>query len=203
MKLVLASSNAGKLAEFGQLFAGSGIELVTQGSLGVEDAEETGLTFVENALLKARHAARATGLPALADDSGLCVDALGGAPGLYSARYAGAHCNAAANIAKLLDALKDVPAPQRSAHFHAVIVLLRHAEDPQPIIAEGRWPGLILGAPRGDGGFGYDPVFLDPASGGSAAELDAATKNAVSHRGRALAALRAPLLEWLRTRHAG
>lgn len=189
-KLVIASSNAGKLAEFGDLFAGSGgMEIVTQGALGVADADETGLTFVENALLKARHAARETGLPALADDSGLCVDALGGAPGLYSARYSGVHANAAANIDKLLAALKDVPAAQRRAHFYAVIVLLRHAEDPQPVIAEGVWPGLILDARRGHGGFGYDPVFLDPEHGLSAAEIGATLKNRISHRGRALAAL--------------
>lgn len=190
MKLVIASSNAGKLAEFGDLFAGSGgMEIVPQGALGVADADETGLTFVENALLKARHAARETGLPALADDSGLCVDALGGAPGLYSARYSGAHANAATNIDKLLAALKDVPAAQRRAHFYAVIVLLRHAEDPQPVIAEGVWQGLILDARRGHGGFGYDPVFLDPEHGLSAAEIGSTLKNRISHRGRALAAL--------------
>lgn len=190
-KLVIASSNAGKLAEFGELFADSmGIQLLSQGALGVADAEETGLTFVENALLKARHAARETGLPALADDSGLCVDALGGAPGLYSARYAGAGADASTNIAKLLAALQGVPAARRSAHFHAVIVLLRHPEDPQPLIAEGVWSGTILEEPRGTGGFGYDPVFLDPALGQSAAELDAMVKHRVSHRGRALAALR-------------
>ena len=192
-RLVIASSNAGKLAEFDELFAGGRIEVVAQSALGVADADETGLTFVENALLKARHAARATGLPALADDSGLCVDALGGAPGLHSARYAGAGANASANIGKLLAAMKDVPAAQRGAHFYAVIVLLRHAEDPQPLIAEGVWPGMILDGPRGIGGFGYDPVFLDPALGRSAAELEPALKHRVSHRGRALALLRAKL----------
>lgn len=195
MKFVVASSNAGKLAEFHDLLGTAGYEFVTQGELGVTDAEETGLTFVENALLKARHAARVTGLPALADDSGLCVDALGGAPGLYSARYAGAHGDAQANIAKLLDAMKDVPHAQRTAHFIAVIVLLRHAEDPQPIIAEGRWSGLILDAPRGSGGFGYDPVFLDPENNLSAAEFDPAIKNRLSHRGRALATLRQKLAD--------
>ncbi len=193
MKLVVASSNAGKLAEFRDLLGEAGFEFVTQGELGVADVEETGLTFVENALLKARHAARVTGLPALADDSGLCVDALGGAPGLYSARYAGDHGDAQANIAKLLEAMKDVPRAQRSAHFHAVIVLLRHAEDPQPIIAEGMWSGLILEAPRGDNGFGYDPVFFEPENGLSAAEFDPAIKNRLSHRGRALAVLRQKL----------
>ena len=195
MKFVVASSNAGKLAEFRDLLGEAGYEFVTQGELGVTDAEETGLTFVENALLKARHAARITGLPALADDSGLCVDALDGAPGLYSARYAGPHGNAQANIAKLLEAMKGVPRAQRTAHFIAVIVLLRHAEDPQPIIAEGRWSGLILDAPRGDGGFGYDPVFLDPENNLSAAEFDPAIKNRLSHRGRALAMLRQKLAD--------
>ena len=195
MKVVVASSNAGKLGEFRDLLGEPGYEFVTQGELGVTDVEETGLTFVENALLKARHAARVTGLPALADDSGLCVDALGGAPGLYSARYAGAHGDARANILKLLDAMKDVPRAQRTAHFIAVIVLLRHAEDPQPVIAEGRWSGLILDAPRGDRGFGYDPVFLDPENNLSAAEFDPAIKNRLSHRGRALATLRQKLAD--------
>lgn len=194
MKWVIASSNAGKLREFREMLGDSGIEFVTQGDLGVGDADETGLTFVENALLKARKAARETGLPALGDDSGLCVDALDGAPGLFSARYAGAHGNAGANIDKLLDALRDVPQAQRGAHFYAVIVLLRHAEDPQPLIAEGVWSGRILHERRGDGGFGYDPVFFDPDLGVSAAELDAERKNRISHRGRALAALRAKLL---------
>jgi len=189
-RIVVASGNAGKLAEFQRLLGDAGIDCVTQGQLGVDDVEETGLTFVENALLKARHAARETGLPALADDSGLCVDALDGAPGLYSARYAGGHGDAQANIDKLLDALREVPDERRGAHFHAAIVLLRHAEDPQPLIAEGSWHGRILHARRGDGGFGYDPVFLDPERGQSAAELDPALKNRVSHRGLALAALR-------------
>jgi XTP/dITP diphosphohydrolase len=190
MKLVLASSNRGKLAEMDAILADLDIELVAQGDLGIADADETATTFVENALLKARQAAHASGLPALGDDSGLCVDALGGAPGLYSARYAGAHGDAAANIAKLLDALRDVPDEERTAHFHCTIVLLRSADDPAPLVAEGRWHGRILRAPRGSGGFGYDPVFLDPALGAGAAELDPATKNRVSHRGLALARLR-------------
>ena len=190
MKLVIASGNAGKLAEFRRLLGDAGIDCVAQGELGVGDIEETGLSFVENALLKARHAAHATGLPALADDSGLCVDALGGAPGLYSARYAGTHGNARANIDKLLDALRDVPDERRGAHFHAAIVLLRHAGDPQPLIAEGSWHGRIAHAPRGDRGFGYDPVFIDPDRNCSAAELDPALKNRISHRGQALAVLR-------------
>ena len=187
---VIASSNRGKLREFGELLGDSGIEFVTQGEMGVADADETGLTFVENALLKARKAARETGLPALGDDSGLCVDVLGGAPGLYSARYAGEHGNAQANIDKLLDALTDVPDAQRTAHFYAVVVLLRHPDDPQPLIAEGVWHGRVLHERRGEGGFGYDPVFLDPEQGLSAAELDPGLKNRISHRGRALAELR-------------
>lgn len=195
VKLVVASSNAGKLAEFRDLLGDSDYRFVTQGELGVADVDETGLTFVENALLKARNAARATGLPALADDSGLCVDALGGAPGLYSARYAGPQGDAQANIAKLLEAMKDVPPAQRGAHFIAVIVLLRHADDPQPIIAEGRWSGVILESPRGSGGFGYDPVFLDPENNLSAAEFEPAIKNRLSHRGRALALLRQKLAD--------
>jgi XTP/dITP diphosphohydrolase len=190
VKLVLASGNRGKLAEMGAILAGLGVELVAQGDLGIEDIEETGTTFIENALLKARHAARVSGLPALGDDSGLCVDALGGAPGLYSARYAGAHGNANANIAKLLDALRDVPDERRSAHFHCTIVLLRSPDDPAPLIAEGRWHGRILHAPRGANGFGYDPVFFDDALDAGAAELDVATKNRVSHRAQALARLR-------------
>lgn len=190
MKLVLASGNAGKLAEMREIFEDLNIELIAQGDLGVEDVEETGASFVENAILKARHAARTTGLPALGDDSGICVDALGGAPGLLSARYAGEHGNSAANIAKLLDALENTQVAERSAHFLCVIVLMRHADDPAPLIAEGRWHGRILEAPRGKGGFGYDPIFLDPQRNASAAELDPAEKNRISHRGQALARLR-------------
>lgn len=190
MKWVLASSNAGKLDEIGAILADAGIDLVPQSAFGIDDAEETGATFVENALIKARHAARLSGLPALADDSGLCVAALGGAPGLRSARYAGRHGDSAANIAHLLDALREVPPERRDAHFHCTIVLLSAPDDPAPLIAEGRWHGSILAAPRGDGGHGYDPVFLDPASGQSAAELSPGAKNAISHRGIALAELR-------------
>ncbi|GAB3515258.1 RdgB/HAM1 family non-canonical purine NTP pyrophosphatase [Pseudoxanthomonas daejeonensis] len=189
-RLVLASGNAGKLAELQALLANTGAVLLPQSALGVDDIEETGLTFVENALLKARHAARVTGLPALADDSGLCVDALGGAPGLYSARYAGGHGDSAANIARLMRELEGLNPQWRTAHFYSVIVLLRHAEDPQPLVAEGIWPGLVLDAPRGTGGFGYDPVFFDTEHGLSAAELDPALKNRISHRGRALDQLR-------------
>jgi len=190
MKWVLASGNAGKLVEIREVLADSPVELVAQDELGIGDAEETGATFVENAILKARHAARISGLPALGDDSGLCVDALAGAPGLLSARYAGEHGNSAANIAKLLDALKDVPEAARSAHFFCIIVLLRHPDDPAPLIAEGRWHGRILEAPRGHGGFGYDPIFFDPSRNASAAELEATVKNRISHRGQALARVR-------------
>lgn len=191
--LVLASGNAGKLEELRAMLAGLPLRIVAQGELGVEDVPETGLTFVENALIKARHASAVTGLPALADDSGLIVDALGGAPGLYSARYAGTPTNAAANNAKLLEAMHEVPEGKRSARFYAVIVLLRHPEDPQPLIAEGSWEGEITFAPRGDGGFGYNPVFFDPLHGLTAAEMDAATKNRLSHRARALETLREQL----------
>lgn len=193
MQLVLASSNAGKLVELRELLGGLDIALHVQSAFGVEDADETGLTFVENAILKARHAARATGLPALGDDSGLCVDALDGAPGLYSARYSGTHGDAGANIAKLLAALREVPEAERTARFVCVLALLRHTDDPQPLIAEGVWEGRILDAPRGAGGFGYDPVFFDPARGQGAAEMDAVLKHRISHRGLALATLRARL----------
>ena len=189
-RIVLASGNAGKLAELRGLFDGSDIDLIAQSQLGIDDAEETGSTFIENSILKARHAARASGLPALGDDSGLCVDALDGAPGLYSARYAGEHGNARANIERLLHELGGVPDEKRSAHFVCVLALLRSADDPDPLIAHARWHGRILHAPRGDRGFGYDPVFLpDDGDGLSAAELDAALKNRISHRGKALAEL--------------
>jgi XTP/dITP diphosphohydrolase len=194
-RIVLASSNAGKLAEIREVLADSGITLIAQSELGIADADETATTFVENALIKARHAARQSGLPALGDDSGLCVDALDGAPGLRSARYAGAHGDSAANIARLLAALDGVEDGRRTAHFHCAIVLLSGADDPAPLIAEGRWHGRILHAPRGDNGFGYDPVFFDPLLGKGAAELDAEIKNRVSHRGQALAALRRLLAE--------
>jgi XTP/dITP diphosphohydrolase len=193
MKLVLASSNVGKLAELQELLGDTGHVLYAQSDLGASDAEETGLTFVENAILKARHAACITGLPALGDDSGLCVDALDGAPGLYSARYAGAHGDAQANIDKLLGAMAGVPDARRGAHFYCVLALLRHADDPQPLIAEGIWAGTILHARQGTGGFGYDPVFFDREHGCSAATLVPELKNRISHRGRALAALREKL----------
>ena len=192
MKLVLASSNAGKLAELRDLL-GDRCVLHAQSEFGVGDADETGLSFVENAILKARHAARATGLPALGDDSGLCVDALDGAPGLYSARYAGRHGDNEANIDKLLQVLDGVPDDARTARFVCVLALVRHADDPMPLIAQGEWAGRILAARRGDRGFGYDPVFFSPAHGCSAAELPADVKHRDSHRGVALAQLRALL----------
>ncbi|MBP6799075.1 MAG: RdgB/HAM1 family non-canonical purine NTP pyrophosphatase [Luteimonas sp.] len=188
--LVLASGNAGKLEEFRALLAADGFDVRAQAEFGVADAEETGLSFVENAILKARHACRATGLPALADDSGICVDALDGAPGLYSARYAGVHGDADANIDRLLRELAGVPDDRRGAHFVCVLALLRHAEDPRPIVIEGRWDGAILRARRGGGGHGYDPVFLDPAHGQTAAEMPLELKNRLSHRGQAMALLR-------------
>jgi XTP/dITP diphosphohydrolase len=197
MRLVLATGNRGKLAEMRDCLAGLPLALVAQSELGIGDADETGLTFVENALLKARHAARASGLPALADDSGLCVDALGGAPGLITAHYAGVHGDAPRNIAKLLAELDGVATMRRGAHFISVIVVLRHAEDPAPLIAEARWHGRILEAPRGHGGFGYDPVFFVPEEACSAAEMTAERKNQRSHRGQALARLRDRLPEWL------
>ena len=192
MKLVLASGNAGKLAELRELL-GEGFDLHAQSEFGVTDAEETGLSFVENAILKARHAARATGLAALGDDSGLCVDALHGAPGLYSARYAGRHGDSEANIDRLLRELGGMPDADRSARFVCVLALVRHADDPMPLVAEGVWQGRILHARSGNCGFGYDPVFFSPAHGCSAAELPAEVKNRDSHRGIALAQLRARL----------
>lgn len=191
-RVVLASGNAGKTREIGALLAAAGIEIVSQADFGIEPAEETGLTFIENALLKARHAAAQSGLPAIADDSGLVVDALGGAPGIHSARYAGDGGDAA-NNAKLLEALRSVPPPARSARFVCVAVYLRHAADPLPIVCEGRWEGAIALEPRGSGGFGYDPLFLPAGEQRTSAELAAAEKNAASHRGRAFRELLARL----------
>ena len=189
MKVVLASSNPGKLAELNALLQPAGLQVVSQDALGVEPPEETGLTFLENALIKARAACAATGLPALADDSGVVVDALGGAPGVHSARYAGDGASDADNVAKLLDALEDVAAPERTAAFVCTIVYLRHARDPCPLVCEGVWEGRILDVARGARGFGYDPVFFVASLGRTAAELSRAEKNAVSHRGQALVKL--------------
>jgi XTP/dITP diphosphohydrolase len=186
-KLVIASNNPGKLCEIGQILAPLGIEVLPQSAFGVPEADEPHGTFIENALAKARHAAGMTGLPALADDSGICVDALGGAPGVHSARYAGEPRSDERNNAKLLEVLGE--RPDRQAHYYCVIVVMHHAQDPQPLIAEGLWRGEILRSPRGTGGFGYDPLFLDPEFGQTAAELAPARKNLMSHRGKALALL--------------
>lgn len=187
-ELVLASHNAGKLKEL-QDMLGAHVRLRSVGEFSREEPEETGLSFVENAILKARHAARLSGLPALADDSGLAVDALGGAPGIYSARYADGQGDAA-NNAKLLQALREVPEAQRSAQFVCALALVRHADDPLPIICEGLWQGRILQAPRGSNGFGYDPLFWVEERQCSSAELDKASKNQLSHRARAMQLLK-------------
>jgi XTP/dITP diphosphohydrolase len=192
-RVVLASGNAGKLRELTALLAPLHLELLAQGELGIRAAEESGATFLENALLKARHAARAARAPALADDSGIEVDALGGRPGVWSARYAGAGASDADNLHRLLEELAGVPEAQRSARYQCVIVLVRGADDAQPLIAHGTWEGHITRAPRGHGGFGYDPVFLPAGARRTAAELPAAEKNAVSHRAQALRALVAML----------
>ena len=185
--LVLASNNRGKLAEFSRLLSPLGFELKTQGELDIPEADEPHATFVENALAKARHASRLSGLPALADDSGICVPALGGAPGVHSARYAGEPKSDAANNEKLVREL--AAQADKSAYYYCVLVFVRHADDPQPVIADGRWNGEVIAEPRGQGGFGYDPHFLLPAFGKTAAELSADDKNRLSHRGQALRVL--------------
>jgi len=186
-KLVIASGNPGKLREIGQMLAPLGIEALAQSAFGVPEAVEPHATFIENALAKARHASALTGLPALADDSGLCVEALAGAPGIHSARYAGEPRSDERNNAKLLEMLGE--RADRRAHYYCVIAVMRDAHDPQPLIAQGLWRGDILRAPRGTGGFGYDPLFLDAQFGQTGAELAPAQKNLISHRGRALAIL--------------
>ncbi len=190
---MLATGNAGKVRELQGLLRESAYMVIPQVELGVTDVAETGITFIENALLKARHAAEVTGLPAIADDSGLCVDALNGAPGIYSARYAGTGATDADNIAKLLTALSAISAPVLSCRFVCVMAYLRHAADPRPILAEGVWEGCITLTPRGSQGFGYDPIFEIPALNQTAAELPAATKEVLSHRGQALRKLVAAL----------
>ncbi|MCT8342312.1 XTP/dITP diphosphatase [Photorhabdus kleinii] len=185
-KVVLATGNPGKVRELAQLLADFGLDIVAQTELGVNSTEETGLTFIENAILKARHAAQVTGLPAIADDSGLSVDILGGAPGIYSARYAGENATDQQNLEKLLDTMKDIPDDQRQAQFNCVLVYILHAEDPTPLVFHGRWLGVIARQPAGNGGFGYDPIFYIPKLGCTAAELTGEQKNAVSHRGQAL-----------------
>ena len=189
MKVVLASDNPGKLVELTRLLADTGFVCVSQGEFGVSSAEETGSTFVENALLKARHAAASTGLCAIADDSGLAVDHLKGAPGVHSARYSGVDATDEENREFLLTALAGVPADQRTARFHSVVVYLRHAKDPIPIICHGHWSGTIALKPRGSGGFGYDSLFLADGCSQTAAELTADTKNSLSHRAQALVSL--------------
>ncbi|MEK6551655.1 MAG: RdgB/HAM1 family non-canonical purine NTP pyrophosphatase [Pseudomonadota bacterium] len=192
-RIVLASGNRGKLREFNALLGGIDIEVVPQSDYGVPEADETGQTFIENALLKARQASRHTDLPALADDSGLEVDVLNGAPGIYSARFAGKGASDEQNLVKLLADLEGLPEDQRSARFQCLLVYLRHELDPTPLICQGTWEGRILTAPRGINGFGYDPVFYVPSHGCSSAELPAEVKNALSHRGQALRALLAAL----------
>ena len=192
-KIVLASNNAGKLKEFQQLLADRLLDVLPQAHFKVSEVEETGLSFVENAIIKARHASKIAGLPAIADDSGLEVDFLEGAPGIYSARFSGADANDAKNNHKLLKLLKDVPGEQRSARFQCVLVYLRHPLDPTPLVCQGTWEGRILTTAQGDNGFGYDPLFLDPTTGLSSAELSKEQKNTRSHRAKALQCLLAQL----------
>ncbi|RDI41322.1 XTP/dITP diphosphatase [Aquicella lusitana] len=186
MKIVLASNNPGKIQEFSELLKNFHLEIIPQSAFNIAEAEETGLSFIENALIKARHASRLTGLPAIADDSGLVVSALHGAPGIYSARYAGTQANAQDNIKKLLHELKDVPEGNRQAQFHCVLVFVSHEKDPTPLVCDGSWSGTILHEPKGEKGFGYDPVFYVPSEGKAAAELPSTIKNEISHRGQAL-----------------
>lgn len=196
---VLASNNKGKLAEFNRLFAEANLDttIIAQGQLNIEDAIEDGLSFIENAIIKARHASRASGLPAIADDSGLCVPVLGNVPGIYSARYAGEYGNDSKNNAKLIADLQPIRAKRPSipiaGMFVCVLAMVRHADDPLPIIAQGLWHGEILDAPHGDGGFGYDPLFWLPDRQATAASLSAADKNKISHRGQAIQQLLAQL----------
>ena len=192
-RIVLASNNPNKAREIGQLLSDQAIEVLPQSAFDVPEAEETGLTFVENAILKARNAAAHTGLPAIADDSGLEVDALNGEPGIHSARFAGPDATDADNNARLLEALAEVPDDQRTARFQCLMVFMRHDRDPTPLICQGTWEGRILREPRGENGFGYDPLFWVPEKERSAAELSADEKNALSHRGQALRCLLAAL----------
>lgn len=194
-RIVLASNNPGKVREINQLLAQQEIQVIPQREFDVPEAEETGLTFVENALIKARNAAQHSGQPAIADDSGIEVDALQGAPGVYSARFAGPGSSGEDNNRRLLEALQNIPPESRSARFQCVMVYLRHAEDPTPIICQGTWEGQILEAPRGEGGFGYDPLFLLTEQGCTSAELPPEEKNRLSHRGQALRRLLAALSE--------
>lgn len=192
-QIVLASNNPGKVREIGQILANLEMEVLPQSEFNISEVEETGLTFVENAILKARNAALHSHLPALADDSGLEVDALNGAPGIYSARFAGVNASDAENLQKLLEDIKDVPDEKRTARFQCLMVYLRHENDPTPLICQGTWEGRIIKAPRGESGFGYDPVFFVPDNNCTSAELSAEKKNALSHRGQALRQLVAAL----------
>lgn len=201
-KIVLATGNPGKVRELANLLADFGFYVVAQTELGVSSVEETGLTFIENALIKARHAAKVTGLPAIADDSGISVDVLGGAPGIYSARYAGEDASDQENLDKLLNALKDVPEGQRQAQFNCALVYMRHENDPTPIVCYGRWPGVVTFKEAGNGGFGYDPIFYVPELGCTAAELKHEEKSRISHRGQALAQLFAALKQVETEQHA-
>ena len=185
-QIVLASNNQGKVREIGQMLAELQLEVVPQSTFNIEDAEETGLTFVENAIIKARHASAAAGMPAIADDSGLEVDALNGAPGIYSARYAGKGASDEENLQTLLSELENIPEVERSARFQCLMVYMRHAQDPTPLICQGTWEGIITLAPRGENGFGYDPVFFVPTHNCTSAQLAPEIKNQLSHRGQAL-----------------
>ncbi|HAO25733.1 MULTISPECIES: RdgB/HAM1 family non-canonical purine NTP pyrophosphatase [unclassified Methylophaga] len=197
-KIVLASGNIGKLRELSQILSPLGLELIAQSDLNVPEADETGLSFVENALIKARNASLLTGLPAIADDSGIEVDALHGAPGIFSSRYAGPDASDTDNIQALLEAMKDVPETERTARFQCVVVFMRHAEDPTPLICQGSWQGQILQSPLGDEGFGYDPIFWVAETDCTAAELSPEQKHAISHRGKAM---RQFMEEFKYTRH--
>jgi XTP/dITP diphosphohydrolase len=188
-RIVLASNNAGKVREINQLLASVQIQVVPQKDFNIPDAIEDGLSFVENAIKKARHASSLSGLPAIADDSGIEVDALNGAPGIYSARFAGAGASDQENLQKLLERLEDIPQQKRTARFQCLMVYMRHAEDPTPLICQGTWEGRILFEPQGENGFGYDPVFYVPTHNCSSAQLEPETKNSLSHRGQALKAL--------------
>jgi len=194
-KFVLASNNKGKLREFNDMFAQMSIRVVPQSEFNIEEVEETGLSFVENAILKARNASLHSGLPAIADDSGIEVDALQGEPGIYSARYAGLGANDADNLNKLLHELDGVPTEERTARFQCLLVYMRHAKDPTPLICQGTWEGVILDAPQGENGFGYDPVFYVPEQDCSSAQLSPEVKNSLSHRGKALQLLASQLVK--------
>lgn len=199
MKVVLATGNKGKLTEFRQLLAGLDMDVVPQSDFDIPDAIEDGLSFVENAIIKARHAAKLTGLPAIADDSGLEVDMLNGAPGIYSARFSGENATDEKNNLRLLSLLQEIPKEQRTARFQCLLVMMRHAEDPTPLICQGTWEGRISFAPQGDNGFGYDPLFLIPELGLTSAQLEKTEKNRISHRGQAMGLLLEKLSPQTRT----